>query len=100
MTDTLEELNRTDIAFVTSDDSPTSLEGVLSGKILATFSQEFPIQAPFAYEVLYNYKKTGMAPIAPVVTGPTVVDKSNAQKFKDLELEIFGKDAYYKMSPY
>ena len=38
--------------------------------------------------------------IAPIITGPLVVDASNAQMFKDLALEIFGEDGYYKLSPY
>lgn len=101
VTDTLEQTGRAKtVSYLTSDDAPTSLEGVLNGKILATFSQEFPIQAPNAYDILYNYKTTGMAPLQPIITGPLVVDKSNAQMFKDQELKIFGKDGYYKLSPY
>lgn len=100
ISDVLEEVGRTDIQLLTSDDAPSSLEAVLGGKYLATFSQEFPIQAPFAYEVLYNYKKTMMAPVGPIITGPAVVDKDNAQVFKDAVIQILGEDEYYKLSPY
>jgi simple sugar transport system substrate-binding protein len=100
MSDVVEDLGRTNIQLLTADDAPSSLEGVLQGKFLATFSQQFPIQAPFAYEALLLYNQTTMAPVAPIVTGPLVVDKSNAQVFKDQALVIFGKDGYYKLSPY
>jgi len=100
VTDVLEELGRTDVMLLTSDESPTSLECILAGKCLASFSQEFPIQAPFAYEVLYNYQQTKMWPIQPIVTGPMVVDKNNAQVFKDAAIAIFGEDEYYKLSPF
>ena len=100
MTDVLAELGRTDVKVLTSDESPSSLECVLEGKCFATFSQEFPIQGPLAYEVLFNYKKSGMAPVAPIVTGPVVIDASNAQTFKDLGIEAFGEDGYYDLSPY
>lgn len=100
VTDVVEELGRTDIALLTSDDAPSSLEAVETGKYAATFSQEFPIQAPFAYEVLYNYQKTKMYPVAPIITGPMIVDKDNVKVFKDLALQIFGEENYYKLSPY
>jgi simple sugar transport system substrate-binding protein len=88
------------ITLVTADISPISLEAVIQGKYLATFSQEFPIQAELAYEVLYLYMKTHMAPVAPIITGPLVVDKSNAQQIKDMLIKFMGKDAYYKLSPW
>lgn len=100
MTDVIAELGRTDIKVLTSDESPSSLECVLAGKCYLTFSQEFPIQAPLAYEVLYNYKKTGMAPVAPIITGPVVIDASNAQKFKDLAVATFGENGYLDLSPF
>jgi simple sugar transport system substrate-binding protein len=97
--DVVNEMGRK-ITLVTADESPTSLEAVLQGKYLATFSQEFPIQAQLAYEVLYLYKEAHMAPVAPMITGPYVVDKSNAQAIKDMLLKFMGKDAYYKQSPW
>lgn len=98
--DVIEDLGKTDIQLLTSDDAPSSLEAVAQGKYLATFSQEFPIQAPMAYEVLYWYQETGMYPVAPIITGPMVVDASNVQLFKDLAVAIFGEDEYYKLSPW
>jgi simple sugar transport system substrate-binding protein len=97
--DVVNEMRRK-ITLVTADESPTSLEGVIQGKYLATFSQEFPIQAELAYEVLYLYKETHMAPVAPMITGPLVVDSSNVQEIKNMLLKFMGDDAYYKQSPW
>ena len=97
--DVVQEMGK-DVTLVTSDESPDSLEAVLNDKYLATFSQEFPIQASFAYHTLYMYKETGMAPVAPIVTGPMVIDKSNAQIVKDLVVSFMGEDEYYKLSPW
>jgi ABC-type sugar transport system substrate-binding protein len=98
--DVLKDLGRKDIKVLTSDDAPTSLECVLQGYCFATFTQQFPIQAPMAYEVLLQYKETGMAPTGPIVTGPAVIDASNAQKYKDQVLQVFGTDGYKKLSPF
>jgi ABC-type sugar transport system substrate-binding protein len=100
MTDVLDELGRDDIPVLTSDAAPSSMECILESHCLATFSQQFPIQAPSAYEVLYNYNESGMWPITPIVTGPMVVDASNVQKFKDVVISVLGDDAYYDLSPY
>lgn len=100
ISDVVEDLGRTNIQLLTSDDAPSSLEGVLQGKYLATFSQQFPIQAPFAYESLVLYKQTKMAPVAPIITGPLPIDKSNAQQFKVLAVNVFGQAGYDKLSPY
>lgn len=100
VTDVLAQLGRTDIKYITSDESPTSLECILAGLCFASFSQSFPIQAPFAYDVLYYYIRTGMAPVSPIVTGPLVIDSANAQQFKDITLAAFGEDTYFRQSPY
>ena len=100
MTDVLEELGREDILVVTADASPSSLECVLSGKCLATFSQQLPIQAPMAYEVLYHYNQSQMWPVTPIATGPMIIDASNAEGFKSCGgLRPIGEDAYYDLSP-
>jgi hypothetical protein len=41
-----------------------------------------------------------MAPVAPIVTGPLVIDAKNVQLFKDLGIEAFGKEGYAKLSPF
>ena len=100
MTDVLEDLGRDDIAVLTSDASPSSMECVIEGKCLATFSQQFPIQAPFAYEALYQYQENSMWPVTPIATGPMVVDADNVEVFKEVVLNILGEDSYFDMSPY
>ena len=100
ITDVLDELGRGDILVVTSDASPSSLECIIEGKCLATFSQQFPIQAPMAYEVLYHYNESQMWPVTPIATGPMVVDAGNAEVFKNVVISVLGEDAYYGMSPY
>lgn len=100
ITDVLEQLERKDIKVLTSDESPSSLECLLAGLCFASFSQEFPIQGPMAYETLYQFKRTGMAPVAPIITGPLVIDAKNAQAFKDLAIGAFGKEGYAKLSPF
>ncbi len=98
--DVLQELGRTDVKVLTADDAPSSLECILGDYCLASFTQQFPIQAPFAYEVLFNYNETGMAPTAPILTGPAVVDASNAQVFKDQAIKVFGDKGYGDLSPF
>ena len=100
VTDVIDELGRDDIKVLTSDAAPSSLECILESHCLATFSQQFPIQAPFAYESLYHYNESGMFPVAPVLTGPMVVDASTAPKFKEVVMGVLGEDAYYDLSPF
>ena len=84
----------------TSDSSPSSLECILTSYCTVSFSQEFPIQAPLAYEVLYNYNETKMWPVAPIVTGPMIIDRSNAESFKEATINVFGEEAYFDLSPF
>jgi simple sugar transport system substrate-binding protein len=100
MVDVLNDLGRKDIKLLTSDDAPTSLECILQDYCLASFTQQFPIQAPLAYEVLVQYKGTAMAPTGPIVTGPALIDKSNAQAYKNQVMAVFGKEGYNQLSPF
>jgi simple sugar transport system substrate-binding protein len=99
--DVLQEMNLLDkIKLLTADESPSSLEGILQGYYLATFSQAFAIQGQLAYNTMYLYKETGMCPIQPLITGPAVIDSSNAQKVKELAIGALGQEAYDKLSPF
>ena len=89
-----------EIALLTSDGGPASLEAILQGKYVGSFGQQLPTQGPWAYEILYNYNAYGMWPVRPIVTGPALIDASNAQQVKDVTLAILGEDEYYKASPY
>ena len=41
-----------------------------------------------------------MWPVRPIVTGPALIDATNAQQVKDVTIAILGEDEYYKASPY
>ena len=98
--DVLEELGREDVLILTSDEAPTSLECILAGKCFASFGQQLPIQAPFAYDLLYQYNETGMTPVVPIITGPAIIDMSNVESIKETVVGVLGEDAYYGMSPF
>ena len=100
VTDVLDELGRTDVIILTSDDAPSSLECILAERCLASFTQQFPIQAPFAYEVLLQYNETGMYPTGPILTGPAVLDAGNVETFKTQVMGVFGEEGYYSLSPF
>ena len=71
-----------------------------AGKCLASFSQQFPIQAPYAYDVLYYYNKKLMWPTGPILTGPRVINAENHDVFKTAVLAAIGEEEYKKLSPY
>lgn len=82
------------ITIVTTDASPVALEGILSGKVLATHSQGFYMQGWVPAEWLYFYKKLGYTPPPKIQTGPIVIDSSNVAQFKDLVMKVFGEETY------
>jgi len=98
--DVVDELGRTDIILLTADDAPSSIEAILKGYYLATFGQEFAIQGQLAYHILYLYKENGVNPIKPIITGPFLYDKSNAQVVKDQIIKVMGEDYYNQESPW
>jgi ABC-type sugar transport system substrate-binding protein len=99
--DVVDELGRKDnIKYLTSDDAPSSLEAIKAGYCLATFTQQFPIQGPIAYETLFNFKQVAMAPIEPIITGPAVIDASNVDAFKTQVMAVFGEKGYADLNPF
>lgn len=98
--DVVQTLGAKGITLITVDEAPSSLEAVLSGKYLATFSMAFPIIPLFAQYILYVYKLKGFGPVAPVLTGPVVIDKGNAPMFKKTLIDFLGEKAYYDLSPW
>ncbi len=96
----MEEMGRTDIQLLTVDASPSALEGIITGRILATHSQGFYAQATMPYEWLFYYLEFGIEPPPTILTGPIVVDKSNAAKFKDMAIRVFGEERYKEISPW
>lgn len=100
LTDVLDDLGRSDILVLTDNESPSSMDCMTAKKCLASFSQQFPIQAPFAYDILYNYNKTLMYPVRPIVTGARVINAGNQAIFKTAVLKAIGEEQYKKLSPY
>jgi len=98
--DVLEEMGKTDIIYFTSDEAPSSLDGIKLGYVTATFAQEFPIQGQLAYNIMYLYKKSGMCPIQPIITGPSIVDESNVDIMIELAKNALGEDVYRESSPF
>jgi simple sugar transport system substrate-binding protein len=82
------------VTILTVDASPAALEGILEGKLLSTHSQGFYMQGWVPAEWLYFYNSFGYEPPAEILTGPIVIDKNNAQKFKNTVQAILGKDTY------
>jgi ABC-type sugar transport system substrate-binding protein len=97
--DVVQELGRTDIILLTADDAPSSIEAILKGYYLATFGQEFAIQGQLAYHILYLYKENGVYPLKPIITGPFLYDKSNAQVVKDQIIKVMGEEYYNQEQP-
>jgi len=99
--DVLDDMGKKgEIVYFTSDEAPSSLDGIEQGYITATFTQEFPIQAQLAYNIMYLYKESGMAPVKPIITGPAIVDASNVEIVKGLVMGALGEDVYAESSPF
>lgn len=98
--DVLDDMGKKGLIYFTSDEAPSSLDGIEQGYITATFTQEFPIQGQLAYNIMYLYKESGMAPVKPIITGPAIVDKSNVAIVKGLVKSALGDDIYAKSSPF
>lgn len=99
--DVVDELGLKDkVAYLTSDDAPSSIEAIKAGYCLASFTQQFPIQAPFAYEILYHKNEVNMAPTAPILTGPAILDASNVDVFKEQVMAVFGEEGYADLNPF
>ena len=99
--DVVDELGLKDkIKYLTSDDAPSSLEAIKAGYCLASFTQQFPIQGPFAYEILYHKNEVNMAPVMPTITGPAILDASNVDVFKEQVMNVFGEKGYADLNPF
>ena len=94
----MEDLGRTDIKLIGVDESPCSLEGIISGKMLATHSQGFYLQGYLPPEWLYFYLEYGFVPPPTVLVGPIIIDKSNVESFKKLVLSVFGQKTYEELT--
>jgi simple sugar transport system substrate-binding protein len=84
------------LTIVGVDDSPNSLEGIKDGKVLASHSQGFWLQGYLPMEILYFYKKMGMAPLDDIITGPIVINRDNVDEWIKFVKATIGEDAYKK----
>ena len=84
------------LTIVAVDDSPNSLEGIKDGKILASHSQGFWLQGYLPMEILYFYKKMGMAPLDDIITGPVVINADNVDQWIKFVKATIGEEAYKK----
>ncbi len=80
------------------DDSPLSIEGVKQGYLLTTHSQGFWLQGYSPMEWLYWNKEFGYVPQSDILTGPVIIDKSNAQTFEAVVRKLFGDSEYDSQS--
>ncbi|RQW64951.1 substrate-binding domain-containing protein [Vibrio viridaestus] len=85
------------MTIVTVDASPVALEGIRTGKLLATNSQGFWLQGYIPMEWLYWYKTQGLKPSSDILTGPVVVNKDNLDGWIKQVRMIFG-DEYDKQN--
>src|SRR6266545_7092825 len=81
------------VTIVSTDESPVSLEGVKLGHILATHSQGFYLQGFTPFEILYFNLELGYQPSTDILSGPILIDSSNADKWIPLTKNAF-KDQY------
>jgi simple sugar transport system substrate-binding protein len=84
------------LTIVAVDDSPNSLEGIKDGKVLASHSQGFWLQGYLPMEILYFYKKMGMAPLDDIITGPVVINADNVDRWIKFVKATIGEEAYKK----
>ncbi|QGY32948.1 sugar ABC transporter substrate-binding protein [Pantoea cypripedii] len=72
------------ISIYTNDLLPEVLDDIQSGQITGTIDQQPYAQGYLAVELLYFYKTYGIKLASDVLTGPAIVDKTNAAITKDM----------------
>jgi len=83
-----------EVVIASVDESPLSVEGILRGHLLATHSQQFYLQGWVPVEWLYIYNRFGYLPPPELLTGPVIIDSSNAAAWKEILIGIFGEELY------
>jgi simple sugar transport system substrate-binding protein len=67
------------VKLVNTDLSPTIIESIKKGTMIATAEQQQYLQGYLPILYLYTYNKYGQCPTGDVLTGPFIVDKSNVK---------------------
>jgi len=86
------------MVMATVDESPMAVEGILRGYVIATHSQQFYLQGWVPVEWLYIYNRFGYTPPETILTGPVIIDASNAAAWKEKLLNIFGEELYNQLA--
>jgi simple sugar transport system substrate-binding protein len=69
---------------------PIGLSGLKNNHLLVASEQGFWLQGYIPFEWLYWYHTLGYRPLSDIITGPTMIDKSNIDKFDPLSKAVFG----------
>ena len=95
----VEDLDMVDqVKIATVDESPLAIEGILSGKLLATHSQQFWLQGYLPVIWLYLNNKFGYVPPPEELVGPVIIDQATAGEWRTRLIDIFGEDTYNELS--
>jgi simple sugar transport system substrate-binding protein len=86
------------VKIATVDESPLAIEGILSGKLLATHSQQFWLQGYLPVIWLYVNNKFGYMPPPEELVGPVIIDETTAAEWRTRLIGIFGEETYNELS--
>ncbi len=92
-----EQMGRNDIKVFTVDESPLAIEGIRLGKVVATHSQQFYLQGWLPVMWLYIYNEYGYTPPPKILTGPVIINKNNADEWREKVIKVFGEDLYNEL---
>jgi simple sugar transport system substrate-binding protein len=84
------DVGQKDMTILTVGIGPIGLSGVKEDHILVASEQGFWEQGYIPFEELYWRHELGYEPQSDVVTGPTIVDKTNLATFDKLSKIVFG----------
>jgi PAS domain S-box-containing protein len=88
------------VTIIGVDDNPVSLSGVKAGHLLSTVSQGFWLQGYVPLQRLYWYREYGYAPENDVLTGPSIIDKTNVDDWITLVRGVIGADNFQRQTPW
>jgi len=92
-----EQMGRGDVKVFTVDESPLAIEGIRAGKVVATHSQQFYLQGWLPTMWLYIYNEYGYTPPPQILTGPVIINRENADEWREKVIKVFGEDLYNQL---